>query len=647
MSCGSMRILLVDDDQVLAQTLTHQLTAHHYTVDVAVDGEAGWRFAKSATYELMVLDVNLPKLNGIELCQRLRQHGYHQPILLLTAKADSADKVIGLDAGADDYVVKPCTVEELCARIRALLRRQSESNPPVLEWGNLCLDPSRCEVTYLAELVALSAKEYSLLELFLRHPQRVFSSSSILDHLWGFEVFPGEEAVRTLIKRLRRKLKAVGAENVIETVYGIGYRLTPLTAPIGESQSASESRSSTADRARAAALSVWEQFEPVMLKRVALIEQVVAIRPGNSVPKQLRERAEQAAHKLVGSLGMFGLVEGSRLSQEIECCLQTLGTPNKQTLLVSLVERLRREMQAFSPLSPRSDFQPFQSSQSCHLFSQPAQQETGLDRSIEPGMGLTTCPVVLLVGEDEVIQHSHRHLQVAGEACGIRVDVATVAESKIRLFQQVPDAILFDLPLAQSWQSSLGLLEELAVQVPHLPVLVFADGNDFDDRLEIARRVRCRVISKTTSPHDVLAMVRDALVGNCLAQARVLAVDDDPLTLKVLQQMLSRQGIHLVTLHDPRQCWQTLGSIAPDLLILDVDMPQINGIELCRVVRSDRTWDQLPILILTAYKDATIVQQLFSAGADDYLPKPFTELEIVSRICNRLQRQRLLRTVLQ
>jgi len=633
-----MRILLVDDDQVLAQTLTHQLTAQHYTVDVAMDGEAGWRFAKAATYELMVLDVNLPKLNGIRLCQRLRQHGYHQPILLLTAKADSADKVMGLDAGADDYVVKPCTVEELCARIRALLRRQSESSSPVLEWGDLCLDPSRCEVTYQTKLVSLSAKEYSLLELFLRHPQRVFSSGSILDHLWGFEAFPGEEAVRTLIKRLRRKLKAVGAADVIETVYGIGYRLIPLTAPVNESSP------STADRARTAALSAWEQFKPTILERLTLIEQVVAIMQSGHTPEPLRLQAEQAAHKLVGSLGMFGLAEGSQLSQEIERCLQTLEILHQQTLLVTLVDRLRQEIQGFFPLLPRSTSVPFSSFLSSSS-SQPLSQSK-LDRPVPvaTSLGQLSYVVLLVVGDDAVRQPSHQHLQRAGETCGIQVDVVTVAEARARIAQQIPDAILFDLPSAQVWRSSLGLLEELAVQVSHLPVLVFAHSDNFDDRLEIARRIRYRVISKTITPHQVLTLVQDALAGNRLAQTRVLAVDDDPLILKVLQQMLNRQGIHLVTLHDPRQCWQTLSSIAPDLLILDVDMPQINGIELCRVVRSDRTWDRLPILILTGYKDATIVQQLFSAGADDYLPKPFTEPEIVSRICNRLQRQRLLRT---
>ena len=633
-----MRILLVDDDPVLAKVLADQLTAQRYTVDVATDGEAGWRFARSTSYELMVLDVNLPKLNGIDLCQRLRQQGYHQPILLLTAKGDSADKVMGLDAGADDYVVKPCTVAELCARIRALLRRQSESNTPILKWGDLCLNPSRCEVTYGSELVALSAKEYSLLELLLRHPQRVFSSSNILDHLWGFEEAPGEEAVRTLIKRSRQKLKATGAENVIETVYGIGYRLTPHL----------ETQPSAADRARTAALEVWEKFKQPTLERLAVIEQAVAVLEDKHLSEALRSQAEQAAHKLTGSLGMFGLAEGSRLSREIEQGLQAASETRSFRLLKTLVDRLQQEIQQFSEPSQSQAW----TDRSAETIPDQSLPKQSLPKQLPPKQSLS---LVLWVtnGEQSVTQPSQIHslqiqpLQIEGKNCGIQVDVvASVAEAKTRIAQQMPDAILLDLSFAPALENGLLWLEELTVQVPQLPVLVLSASNDFGDRLQIARRSRHRFISSTAFPHDILAIVRDILNCNRLDQTKILAVDDDPLTLELLQQMLGHQGIHLLTLDDPQQFWHTLNTIAPDLLILDIEMPEVNGIELCRVVRSDRAWDQLPILILTAHKDAGIIQQLFSAGADDYLSKPFTEPEIIARICNRLQRQRLLGTTL-
>ncbi|MGL5131669.1 MAG: response regulator transcription factor [Planktothrix sp.] len=221
-----MRILLVEDDERITKALAEALMDHHYVVDVVHDGQMGWEFMESADYDLIILDVMLPGLNGIKLCQRLRKQGKSTPVLMLTAKDTSADKVLGLDVGADDYVIKPFDLQELLARIRALLRRGNSALPPVLEWGNLRLDPNSCEVTYAGQLLSLTPKEYGLLELFLRSPGRVLSREIILEHLWSFEDIPGEDTVKTHIKRLRQKLKTVGVPStLIETVYGLGYRL--------------------------------------------------------------------------------------------------------------------------------------------------------------------------------------------------------------------------------------------------------------------------------------------------------------------------------------------------------------------------------------------------------------------------------------
>jgi DNA-binding response OmpR family regulator len=224
-----MRILLVEDDERIAIALSETLRDRQYLVDVATDGEAGWELIEVIPYDLILLDVMLPKLDGIGLCQRLRRARYMTPVLLLTARDTSNDKVIGLDAGADDYVVKPFDLAELTARIRALLRRGNVSLPPVLEWGQLCLDPNSCEVSYAGHRLHLTPKEYKILELFLRNSRRVLSRSAILDHLWSYEDPPGQEAVKVHIKDLRKKLKIVGAPpDFIETVYGLGYRLKQI-----------------------------------------------------------------------------------------------------------------------------------------------------------------------------------------------------------------------------------------------------------------------------------------------------------------------------------------------------------------------------------------------------------------------------------
>ncbi len=224
----AMRILLVEDDVCLAETLAEALTDQRYVVDLVTDGEAGWNQAKIIDYDLMVLDVMLPELDGVTLCQRLRSHGYHMPVLLLTACDTVTDKISGLDAGADDYVVKPVDLGELFARIRALLRRGT-SSPPILEWGNLRLNPSTYEVQYAQSPLHLTPKEYSLLELLLRNGRRVLSRSVIIEHVWSLEAPPEEYTVKVHMRSLRQKLRTAGApEDLIETVHGIGYRLKQL-----------------------------------------------------------------------------------------------------------------------------------------------------------------------------------------------------------------------------------------------------------------------------------------------------------------------------------------------------------------------------------------------------------------------------------
>ena len=223
-----MRVLIVEDDIDLSDALVEALLEQRYIVDAVYDGEAGWAATQVMEYDLIVLDVMLPKLNGISLCQRLRQYNYSSPILMITARDTSADKVAGLDAGADDYVVKPVDLAELSARVRALLRRGNTASSPILEWDGLKLDPSSYEVTYNNQPLHLTPKEYSILELFLRSGRRVLSRSLLIEHAWSLETPPSEDTVKAHIKSLRNKLKVAGApNNLIETIHGLGYRLNP------------------------------------------------------------------------------------------------------------------------------------------------------------------------------------------------------------------------------------------------------------------------------------------------------------------------------------------------------------------------------------------------------------------------------------
>ncbi|MBD0336805.1 MAG: response regulator transcription factor [Cyanobacteria bacterium Co-bin13] len=226
-----MRILVVEDDAQIADMLTEALTHRQYQVDVAQDGEAAWEYVNALDYELVVLDVTLPKLDGIRLCQMLRARGAVArnatiPVIMLTARDTKADKILGLDAGADDYMVKPFDLDELMARIRALLRRGSPTANPTLTWGPLQLIPSTYEVTYADQPLTLTPKEYALLELLVANGRRVLSRPGIIERLWSAGDSPTEEAVKTHIRTLRQKLRTAGApDDFVETVHGLGYRL--------------------------------------------------------------------------------------------------------------------------------------------------------------------------------------------------------------------------------------------------------------------------------------------------------------------------------------------------------------------------------------------------------------------------------------
>lgn len=225
------RILVVEDDTQLAEVLSEALIGYHYTVDVVKDGEAACEWIDTLPYDLLVLDVTLPKLDGVSLCRRLRNRQHSVPVLMLTARDTVADKIAGLDAGADDYVVKPFNLQELMARVRALLRRGSATTTSRLNWGNLQLDSSTFEVHYGDRPLQLTPKEYALLELLVSNGRRVLSRAGIIERIWSLDNPPTEETVKSHIKSLRQKLKAAGApEDFIETVHGLGYRLQPSTS---------------------------------------------------------------------------------------------------------------------------------------------------------------------------------------------------------------------------------------------------------------------------------------------------------------------------------------------------------------------------------------------------------------------------------
>lgn len=648
-----MRILLIEDDELIASSLAKAMTDQHYIVDIATDGQIGAELAEAYTYDLILLDVVLPKLNGISLCQRLRAQGNQTPILLLTAQDTTTSRVLGLDAGADDYVTKPFNLQELLARVRALLRRGGSTFTPLLEWRNLQLDPSTCEVTCNGQRLRLTPKEYGLLELFLRNSHRIFSCSALIDHLWSFEEPPTDETVRSHVKGLRQKLKAAGVvDDPLETIYGIGYRLKPAegrsrretldggkrkrgdreTAQLSESNvitlpdGAKTSTSPISAEIKPDADLIWKQAKESLNRRVKVVEQATTLLLQNQLDEDLRQQAEQEAHRLAGSLGMFGSDEGSQLARAIEplfTARRALDQTQKQHLL-QLVTGLRRELQQ---MSSNDDV-------SVWLSTQPPTNEY---------------PQLLIVHTDSELAAA-----LAAEAAsrGLRSQIAaTPAIAQEQLAGYRPDAVLLNLPVQHKQgrtspaPDALALLAELNSYTPPIPAIVLTGQEQLTDRVKITRLGGRRVVPASAAPSQVLEVVTRMLQHTRTAETRVMVMDDDPQVLVALQRLLEPWGMKVVTLDNPLRFLEVLEAAAPDLLVLDVEMPHVNGIELCQVVRNDSHWSGLPILFLTAHTDAETMHRVFTAGADDFVTKPVIGPELVTRILNRLERSRLLRSL--
>ena len=224
-----MRILVVDDDRAVRESLRRSLSFNGYTVDLATDGQDALEQVAASRPDAMVLDVMMPRVDGLEVCRRLRSTGDDLPILVLTARDSVSERVAGLDAGADDYLPKPFALEELLARLRALLRRTApdpdSSADEVLRFADLSLDPATREVTRGDRQISLTRTEFSLMEMLMANPRRVLTRSRILEEVWGYDFPTSGNALEVYVGYLRRKTEAGGEPRLIHTVRGVGYVL--------------------------------------------------------------------------------------------------------------------------------------------------------------------------------------------------------------------------------------------------------------------------------------------------------------------------------------------------------------------------------------------------------------------------------------
>jgi heavy metal response regulator len=220
-----VRLLVVEDESKVASFIKKGLEEEGYAVDLAADGEAGLAMILERVHDLVILDIRLPKMDGLQVLQMLRQDKITTPVLLLTVRATIEDKVLGLDAGADDYLTKPFAFQELVARVRALLRRRAETEPAILQVGDLSLDPARRTVTRGDVKIDLTAREFSLLDYFMRNPGRVLTRTMIAEHVWDYSFDTSTNVIDVYVNYLRKKIDAEREPKLLHTVRGVGYTL--------------------------------------------------------------------------------------------------------------------------------------------------------------------------------------------------------------------------------------------------------------------------------------------------------------------------------------------------------------------------------------------------------------------------------------
>jgi diguanylate cyclase (GGDEF)-like protein len=630
-----MKILLIEDDEYLADLVIEKLNQQkQHVIEWSNNGSEGLELAQLYEYDIILLDVALPQLDGIQVCRQLREKGNRTPILLLTAHDNITKKVAGLDAGADDYLVKPFDVRELLARIRALSRRGNDVLLPILQWENITLDPNNCQVFYRDKPLKLTAKEYSVLELFLRNPHRIFSQSSLIEKIWSWEESPSENAVRTQIKGLRAKIREVGGNpNTIETIYGLGYRLKKASEiadrstkqpnnPMLEPQSPVE----IAKSPQSSLSGIWDKYHSQYRERISILEEAVGAIKNQVFQPNLQEKAIHTAHTLVGSLGSFGYTESSQICSEIEVILQSYDNSNSEISLQleQLLAQLRVQIDS-----------PFPELLASRYYDD---MTFGNDEPDSPNTAFAHQYKLLIVDDDLPLTEA---LVLEAITWGIEAKVAqNLSSARDAIAETVPDAILLDLAFPEAKDGGFKLLQELNEQKLTIPVIALTARESFADRIEVARLGGKGFLTKPVSPTQTMQTVASIIEQSHLPNAKVLVVDNQQENLDTIEELLQPWKFEIVLLQDTIKFWDTLEQFNPDLIIAQLEMENVSGIELTQVVRNDPRWSHLPVLLMSSHEDIKTIQQIYAVGVDDRISLPIVGEELLARIFNRLDKER-------
>ena len=414
---------------------------------------------------------------------------------------------------------------------------------------------------------------------------------------------------RSCMKQHTSRLLVVAtySKDTVKTVYGVGYRLKTDDEVTQSDRNDKSVFTSSQDREKSADINkIWLQFKDLAFERLAHVESLAVALAENKSTEELQTQAKRSAHKLAGSLGCFGFSEGSKITKEIELLLGHNPLESEHIKqLDSLTKSLREDLQ----------HQPFEST-----------VKDALNKNIS-----------LLIIDRTHDKNLDRELLVEAERQGIKTQVASDLARANALLEQGIDIVLHKIIFPDG--EDLEFLSQLHQHYFNLPLVAIGESPQLLDRLNFVRKGGNLFLQHSVEPSTAISAVTE-LMESLGAAAKVLIIDDDPQVLLSLEISLEPWGFEIATLDKSTQFWEVLESVEPDILVLDIDMPDLNGIELCQILRSDRYWQHLPVLFLSVHQDEHTQNQAFNIGADDYICKPVTGSILANRILNRLRRSR-------
>lgn len=641
-----MKLLLVDDDPRFSNTAKMILQKNFYEIDLLDNGKLVLPSLEKNDYDLLILDVMIPFFDGISICRTLRKNNYEIPILLLTALQGKNDKLKAFEAGGDDYLIKPFDWDELLARIRALLRRKDKNKDisSILEYRKFVLNFDTKQVSYDDQNLSLTPTEYKILEIFLNNPTKLFSMDNLVDQLWELDDIPTNSTIRSHIKGLRRKLKKVDApDDIIKTVYGMGYR---LNCDENEEENEPENLHKTNDNEQEL-ITIKETINLSSIDKNKPINKEIKETKQQRISKTLlkiwemekqsvfddinflytynqeinfslkKEEFVRKSHNLVGFLGSIGLLEASGICKQLENLFKEDSfdknkhkkTLNQQLnqLFISLQELDNKELKSIDDNSSKIN-------------------------QINKTILIIDNPSNLINKLSKLSQLLHWHIILTSNVKDV---LKTIKNINL-------DGIIVDPYLENNKNKSDKILKKLKEKLPDTPLIVLTEKDDLQSRLEATKFQVKAFLSKNMQPEKIINIIDKSL--NPSENYKVLLVDDDPKFLNSFKAQITDNKLEIVTTNDPLKLYEFMDKIEPELLILDLQMPNLNGIDLCKIVRNDPRWYRLPIIFLTAHLDNNTIDQIIAAGADDFVPKSKIGLELNHRIITHLKRfQRLKR----